>query len=249
MEYSRSLHLLFAFWVLCTSLTACAYAPTTDTQPTDTPILPSTNTPIPPTEIPVLIPTNTPIPPSPTPDLLPVKFPKPGTVVLDFVALVCNARWTNGAFDLPCPGNRDNIAEGYISSTDNAVAEGMIPVAAPVLIALPGLGGEHGAGLFGHYPPLTIQSNDTFHAILACQENADCNVVFALNYFDTQGNYHHDTGWSWQHRFGDGPVPVQVDLSALAGQTVELTLVVLDQGTPQNDWVLWIYPYVARATK
>lgn len=242
MKYSRSLNLLFAFGVLSSSLMACASVPATPALPQQTQVTQ-------PTEIPVVLPTTTPNPASPTPDLLPIEFPEPGTVVLDFVALVCNARWTNGAFDLPCPGNRNDIAEGFITSMDNAVAEGMIPVVAPVLIALPGLGGEHGAGLFGRYPPLTIQSNDTFYAILACQENAACDVVFALTYIDAQGNYQHDMGWSWQHSFGGGPVPVQVDLSPLAGQTVELMLVVLDQGTPQDDWVLWIYPYVARAIK
>jgi hypothetical protein len=42
-------------------------------------------------------------------------------------------------------------------------------------------------------------------------------------------------------------VPLQVDLSPLAGQTVQLVLAVRDQSTPEGDWVLWVYPYVARA--
>ena len=41
--------------------------------------------------------------------------------------------------------------------------------------------------------------------------------------------------------------PCLVNLSPLAGQTVQLILVVRDQGTPEGDWVLWIYPYVACA--
>src|SRR4030067_3202596 len=239
MKYSRSLNLLFVFGVLSSSLMACASVPATPalpqqtqvTQPTEIPVLLPPTTAIPPTlpqqtqvtqptEIPVVLPSTTPIPPSPTPDLLPIEFPEPGTVVLDFVALVCNARWTNGAFDLPCPGNRNDIAEGFITSMDNAVAEGMIPVVAPVLIALPGLGGEHGAGLFGRYPPLTIQSNDTFYAILACQENTACDVVVEITSIDAEEHYQHDMGWSWQHSFGGGPVPVQVVLSPLAGQTL-----------------------------
>src|SRR3990170_1338254 len=131
MKYSRSLNLLFAFGVLSSSLMACASVPATPALPQQTQVTQ-------PTEIPVVLPTTTPNPASPMPDLLPIEFPEPGTVVLDFVALVCNARWTNGAFDLPCPGNRNDIAEGFITSMDNAVAEGMIPVEAPVLIALPG---------------------------------------------------------------------------------------------------------------
>jgi len=258
MNYPHTLPLLAACCALGAILAACApvslppappqesAAPTTAitlavTTQAPTPTQPPPTSTLPPN------PTDTPIPPSPTPEPLPVDFPKPGTVVLDFVALVCNARWANGAINLPCPGDPDDLAEGYIMPADQAVAEGAIPVAAPVLIGLPGLGGEHGAGLFGIYPPLAIQPGDTFHAILACQEGAACDVEFGLVFIDAEGNYRHDMGWSWRHRFGGGPVPVQADLSPLAGQTVELALVVQDQGSPEDDWVLWIYPYVARA--
>jgi len=174
-----------------------------------------------------------------------VKFPQPGTVVLDFVALACRARWVNGAVDLPCPGKLDDLAEGFIQPAYQASAEGEVGVDAPVLIGLPGLGGVHGAGLFGIYPPLEIQSGDTFYASAACQENSSCDVEFALEYIDSHGNYQHEQGWSWSHQYGGGAFPVQVDLTPLVGQTVQLVLVVRDQGSPEDEWVLWIYPYIA----
>lgn len=255
MKNPRPLALLAAGWALGAALAACSFtsAPPvlgpTPTEFTPSTALPSTAAQPSPTPAPPS-PTATEPPPqaSPTPAPFPVEFPPPGTVVLDFVALACRARWANGAFDLPCPGDRNDLAEGYIAPADQAVAEGEILVEAPVLIGRPGLGGEHGAGLFGTFPPLSIQPGDSFHTAVACQEGSVCDVEFALEYIDAQGNYQHEMGWSWQHRYGGGAVPIQVDLSPLAGQTVRLVLVVRDQGTPEDDWVLWIYPYVARAT-
>jgi hypothetical protein len=223
--------------------------PTPSQQP---PVIRLTETPVllpPITETPILLPPTIPVLPSSTPDRLQIVFPKPGTVVLDFVENACNARWGNGGKYLPCPGNRDDLTEGYIMADDHAMAEGMIPVAAPVLIGLPGMGNEHGAGLFGIYPPITIQAGDTFHAVVACQDQSACDVTFALTYIDANGKY-QDVNWWWKHHSGDGPTPVQVDLSPLAGQTVKLILAVPIQNSEiPYHWVLWIYPYVARASK
>jgi hypothetical protein len=192
------------------------------------------------------MPTDTAVPPSPTPNQVFIATPKPGTVVLDFVALVCNAKWANGARAIPCPGNLNDVPQGYIASTSSAIAEGQIPVNAPALIALPGQGGTYGAGLFGRYPSLKIQPGDTFKAMLACLDPYRCSVDFSLEYYDVAGKYHPEMNWSWKHAFGGGPFPVEVDLSSLAGQTVDLTLVVRDSGDPQNAWVLWMYPVVTR---
>jgi hypothetical protein len=243
MQNHRRLSLLAACCALAAALAACAFPPAPPSlEPTLTESGPS-----PTLAPPSPIGTATPLPASPTPVPFPVETPQPGTVVLDFVALACQARWANSAFDLPCPGDRDDLAEGFITPADQAVTEGQIPVEAPLLIGLPGLGGEHGAGLFGTFPPLLIQPGDSFHAVVTCQGGSPCDVEFALEYIDAQGNYQHDMGWSWRHHYGGGPVPLQVDLSPLAGQTVQLVLAVRDQSTPEDDWVLWVYPYVARA--
>jgi hypothetical protein len=257
MKNQHFLTLLAACFAIGIALTACASTSVTpaplpaETENKPAPTLPSpsptTTLPPPVTTLPPTATITSP-PATPTPVPFPLKFPAPGTVVLDFVALACRARWANGAFDLPCPGNLNDLAEGYIAPAEQAVAEGQIPVEAPLLVGLPGLGGEHGAGLFGTYPSLLIQPGDTFNAVVACQDGTNCDVEFALEYIDAQGAYQHGMGWSWQHSYGGGPVPVQVDLSPLAGQTVQLVLVVRDQGTPEDDWVLWVYPYVARFT-
>jgi hypothetical protein len=255
MKNHHYLIVLLACCMLGLTTAACAPASATpssqptlpETQPSPTELLPSptatelpTETALPPTA------TDTSQPATETPMTFPIQTPKLGTVVLDFVADACQAKWANGAVELPCPGNLDNTDEGYIAPTDQAVAEGGILMDAPTLIGKPGLGGEHGAGLFGTYPPLLIQPGDTFHAVIACQAGSPCKDEFALEYIDAQGNYQHDMNWSWMHAYGGGPVPITVDLSPLEGQTVQLVLVVRDQGWPETDTVLWVYPYVER---
>src|SRR5689334_9025141 len=68
------------------------------------------------TETPVLLSPTPSVPPSATPDPLSIVFPKPGTVVLDFVAQACDARWANGAYSLSCPGDLNDLTQGYVAT-------------------------------------------------------------------------------------------------------------------------------------
>ena len=189
------------------------------------------------------IPTPTEISPTPTPiAFLP---PAPETVALDFVALTCSAKWSNNAYHIPCPGHLDEIERGYVEYSDHAVAEGMVSVEAPLISMLPGQGDGNGIGLFGRYPPLTIYPGDFFQATLACHGDSPCNAEFALEYFDQSGNY-TDTDWSWTHQAGDSLEELSVDLSSLAGQTVELMLVMREKGSVENNWFLLIRPHISR---
>ena len=120
MKNNRYLAFLAAGCALGAALVACSFTPATpaiqptlaepEPSPTVQPASPTTALPLPPTALPPTA-TETSLPASPTPVPFPVEFPQPGTVVLDFVALACRAHWANGARDLPCPGNRDDLAE------------------------------------------------------------------------------------------------------------------------------------------
>jgi hypothetical protein len=184
---------------------------------------------------------------SATPISLAIKASDPDSVAFDFVELVCSAEWSNNAYYLPCPGHLEDITNGYIESTDHTVLEGMISAEGPMLIGLPGQGGGSGVGvgLFGHYPPLLIYPGDTFRAVIACQGDAECNLDFSLEYFDAFGKY-HDTEWSWLHQAGDGPREISADISSLAGQTVDLALVLRAKDEPAGQWAVWIQPQIIR---
>ena len=183
--------------------------------------------------------------PTPTP-LLPVHISAPGQVALDFVARVCEARWSNNTYNLPCPGDPINPAQGFIFPTNYAGIEGGQMIEMPMLIGLPGQGGNNGMGLFGRYPAITVQAGDTFFSSAACQGDAHCEVEFSLEYMDASGNYHAENNWSWIHKFGGGPFNIQLDLSSLTGQTVEFLLVLRAHGPAQDARVAWINPHIAR---
>ncbi len=168
-------------------------------------------------------------------------------IVYDFVAQACEARWANNTTYLPCPGDLTEIGGGYVEYNDHTVTEGMIAVDAPLLIARPGEGYPHGLGLFGIYPHFTVAGGDTFRATIGCQGDSLCDVEFALEYFDANGTS-RNTDWQWQHQAGDGLKEIVVDLSALAGQTVEFTLVVRRQSDAKDHWVVWIRPRIERNT-
>ena len=178
---------------------------------------------------------------------LPVHISAPGQVALDFVARACEAQWSNNTFNLPCPGDPISTAQGFIFPTNYASIEGNLMIEMPMLVGLPGQGGNNGMGLFGRYPPLTVQAGDTFYSSAACQGDVHCEVEFALEYMDANGNYHAENNWNWMHKFGGGPFNIQVDLSILAGQTVEFLLVLRERGPAQDARVAWINPHIARS--
>jgi hypothetical protein len=223
------------FSLLALILTACAPSappPTlepTATKPGFTPIPTLTITPQP---------TATPT--------LPVHTTEPENVVLDFVARACEAQWSNNSYELPCPGDPLNNARGFIFPTNYAAIEGGRTIDVPLLIGLPGQRDGNGSGLFGRYPAMDVLPGDTFYTLAACQGDAQCQVDFALEYFDAAGNFRSDKNWRASHQVGDGPFEIQFDLSSLSGQRVEFTLVLREQGPAQEARVVWINPHIAR---
>ncbi len=186
-------------------------------------------------------------------DILPTETPigfqvdpvDPANIAYDFVAEVCSAVWSTNATFLPCPAHLEDAEGGYIEANDHTVLEGMISAEAPMLIGVPGKGYPAGIGLFGKYPLFTVYPGDIFYATIACQGDADCNLEFALEYYDQWGNY-QPTSWKWDHLAGDGPQELAVDLSSLAGQSVEFSLVLRQEDQMSEQWAVWIQPHIAR---
>lgn len=177
--------------------------------------------------------------PAPTATLTPV----PGATVLDFVALLCNAQWMNGGQHLKaCPNPNSDHSGGYAVVIDPASES--LAANTPVFMTTPATNGF--AALFIRYPALTVQTGDRFRATLRCQSYAACDVEYALEYYDANGNY-HSPFLSWNYKAGDPAIIVDVDLSSLAGQPVEFVLALRPKNnTPQQDNSLWIAPQIYR---
>ena len=202
-------------------------------------LFPGPATPVPPT----------PLPPAPTvvPATATVAAPTPGpalgTIALDFVALLCDAQWMNGAVHLqPCPPEYSDHSGGWAVAVEPAAER--LPAGTPALLTF---AGTSSAALFLRYPTFEVHPGDRFRATLRCQTGAPCDVEFALEYYDAQGAY-HSPFLQWSYKASDPAIEVDADLGALQGQSVDFVLALRPQhDTPaQKDGGLWIAPYIYR---
>ena len=214
------MRILSLFLILAVCLAACGLPSATPTA-----IPTATFTPIP-----TLTPTSS-SPQEPAPGFALPTY-EPAQVAYDFATNMCAATWGNGStwFSV-CPASRSDAAGGFYAFLDQPGIESNVATNAPAILILPSQ-----RAVFGKYPPFTVQAGDAFHAILACEGDAPCDVEFALEYYDQNGTYHpnaRDGAWplEWHHAAGEGPEPILVDLSNLAGQTAT-TLVEVDGGGP-----------------
>ena len=188
--------------------------------------------------------TSTEIPPTATFTPIPTLTPIPGTIVLDFVAQLCNAKWMNGGQKFTaCPEVNADQSKGYAVAVD-PVSEGL-PANTSVLLTIPAYNGY--AALFLRYPALKIKTGDHFRATIQCQSSStSCDVSFGLDYYDANGKYHSPLAM-WNQNSGMAPTNVDYDLSALAGQNVDIVLALRpNNDTPQLDKGLWIAPQIFR---
>lgn len=113
----------------------------------------------------------------------------------------------------------------------------------PALIMIPSDG--NGGFIYGEYPGVNIQSGDRFDAIIGCTANQpNCDVLFQINYSANNGPTQNLGSWAevydgnWTH--------LNIDLDFLAGQNVEFTLLVFNNGTSDDDRVFWLAPRILR---
>lgn len=167
------------------------------------------------------------------------------TVVFDFTAQLCEAKWVNSVNPqpLPCPGDLNNVGKGYIgllSGSDQGLALDF-----PMILSFPAY--DNALGLFGRYPKFTVGANDEFRATLTCRSNAACFISFALGYYDANGKYHEPFPMEYYKYGVEPPINYVWPIGELAGQTVEFVLAVRNEkGDPLQAWGLWISPRIVR---
>ena len=159
----------------------------------------------------------------------------------DFINGICDAEWQNGSQALPCPGsNGDNKGFVYIMSPakmedGSSQPRGLITYPENVRNGI----------ISGKYPAVKIQSGDHFQAWVNCMNKAnDCDVIFKLEY--QIGKNPIKTLGQWHEIYEGEYYPIDIDLSSLSGEKVKFILSVSANGSPHEDYGLWIAPRISR---
>jgi hypothetical protein len=171
----------------------------------------------------------------------PTPTPTPQTAY-NFVDKYCDAEWVSGAGVLDCPGS-DTDNEGFVIKLGSPKLENGTTENEAALETHPQWV-DNGV-ISGTYPAFNVKAGDRFKAVIGCLYNATaCNVRFQLNYRVDGGPLQNLGQWDQTY---DGSIrKLDVDLSSLAGKSVEFTLAVLANGSSGQDWAFWLQPRISR---
>jgi hypothetical protein len=162
----------------------------------------------------------------------------------DFMTNACSAVWSSGAGALPCPGT-DGDTRGFALPIASPQLENGSVDPNPGVIVNPQQ--VTGGYIQGVYPAYTVHSGDHFQGIVNCTRNStSCYVNFRLMYQIGSGPVH--TFWSFNERYDGLYFRFNVDLSSLAGQSVNFILYTADvsgHGTPSGDRAEWAEARIA----
>jgi hypothetical protein len=162
----------------------------------------------------------------------------------DFMANSCSAAWSSGAGALPCPGT-DGDSRGFVLNVSTPTLENGSVDSNPGLIVNPQQ--VTGGYIQGVYPAYTVHSGDHFQGIVNCTHNSTgCYVNFRLMYQIGSGPV--QTFWTFNERYDGLYYRFNLDLSSLAGQSVNFILYTADvsgHGTPSGDRAEWAETRIA----
>ena len=165
-------------------------------------------------------------------------------MVYNFANNACNAKWsTSKTNPLACPGKETDIDKGYVLTKDKPKREDGGQENEIGLVTRPNDAAD--GYIQGIYPAFLVKDGDQFRATIQCEANSPkCSLKFELYYRIGSGNF-VELG-EWHEIYDQLWNPVQIDLSSLAGQQVQFSLVVWNEGTSQDNRGLWLNPMIFR---
>lgn len=166
----------------------------------------------------------------------------PSGTVYDFTANACDAEWRSDAGVLDCPGG-DADSQGFVIVVDDPMLENGDTMPKPGLWTHPEWK-ENGV-ISGRFPAFDVEAGDRFRATIGCLYDAPaCSVRFQLNY-RADGGALTPFG-QWNQDYNGTLQNLDLDLSPLAGKSVEFVLAVLAGPAADQDWAIWYQPRIVR---
>ncbi len=160
----------------------------------------------------------------------------------DLALNYCLAGWRSGAGLIDCPDSGDPSA-GFVTLVEEPRLENR-QENEPALWVHPNE--EQSGWISGTYPGYQVQPGDHFRAWLGClADRSDCQVIFQLDY-QIAGQLPKNL--LQVQEVHDGAVTqVDLDLTELAGETVQFTLSVLvGAGDSEQAHAFWFVPRIER---
>jgi hypothetical protein len=162
----------------------------------------------------------------------------------DLHSRASDANWNTGAGNIPF-GGPDTDARGFVMYRNNQrLEDGSSPN--KVLETHPQWV-DNGV-ITGFYPAYTVVAGEHFTAKIGFLAQADgtCgagNAKFQLNYKEVGSTVTNNLG-EWTDTCDGVLKNVDVNLSGIAGKTVQFALAVLANGSAGQDWAIWVSPQV-----
>lgn len=165
-------------------------------------------------------------------------------MVYNFADNACDAKWsTSKTNPLSCPGKETDIDKGYVLTKDKPKREDGGQENEIGLVTRPNDASD--GYIQGIYPAFLVKDGDQFRAAIQCEANSPkCSLKFELYYRIGDGKF-TELG-EWKEVYDQKWNPLEVDLSFLAGQKVQFSLVVWNEGTSQDNRGLWLNPMIYR---
>jgi hypothetical protein len=158
----------------------------------------------------------------------------------DFALSMCTASWRSAAGLLPCPGDQNSNAGSAIMLKDPYLENGRHENE-PTLWTRPNQ--SKNGWITGIYPAYKVKKDDHFMAEIGCLANSNgCDVTFQLAY-QTAGNPVKQLG-SWRERYEGLHTIIDIDLTPLAGQSVQFILTVNNNGKVSKANAFWLAPSI-----
>ncbi|GEM_PF-105451 len=157
----------------------------------------------------------------------------------DFVARACEAIWRSATAALGCPGSV-NDSNGSVVALESPYLESRLEDE-PALWLRPN---SSASGVIsGIYPVYVVRSGDRFRAEVGCMRGSpNCDLVFSLNYRLTNGGT-YNLG-TWREVYDGRTSSIDIDLSALAGETLQFILGVENRGSTNDANGFWFVPHI-----
>ncbi|MEA4811619.1 MAG: NBR1-Ig-like domain-containing protein [Anaerolineaceae bacterium] len=164
--------------------------------------------------------------------------------VFSFTGRAGEARWSSGAGALNFPGKAGSYNTGYALVDSAPIREDGVKENEPGLITVPNNSGT--MYIMGIYPDFLVKAGDVFQATIMCEGGAKkCDVDMGLNYRIGNGGTMTNLGL-WDQSYDGKWAAVKVDLSPLAGQTVQFILAARQGGSTEQMNALWLHPAIYR---